>query len=75
MSQQRSSVPDKLKSHHPVMRFSGMAFQMAAAIGLGTWAGMKLDEHWAMEKPLLTAAGALLGTIVAIYQVVKSLKS
>lgn len=75
MSEERRSGSDKLKSYHPVMRFSGMAFQMAAAIGLGTWAGMQLDEHWAMEKPLLTAAGALLGTIIAIYQVVKSLKT
>lgn len=75
MSQGNGADRDKLKSFHPVMRFSGMAFQMAAAIGLGTWVGMKLDEKWKLDKPLMTAAGALVGTFIAIYQVVKSLKS
>lgn len=57
------------------MRFSGMAFSMAAAIGLFTYLGLWLDERWASEGRIWTVVGALFGTIVAIYQVIRSLKS
>jgi multisubunit Na+/H+ antiporter MnhG subunit len=57
------------------MRFSGMAFSMAAAIGLFTYLGVWLDGRLASEGRVWTVVGALFGTIVAMYQVIRSLKS
>lgn len=44
---------------------------MAAAIGIFTFGGIKLDEAIGSEKPIWTAVGALLGVIAAIYYVIK----
>ncbi len=44
---------------------------MAAAIGLFTYGGMRLDEYIESEKPILTVIGALLGVVTAIYYVIK----
>ncbi len=63
------------KGFHPIMKFSGMAFSMAASIALGTFAGRWLDGQMETARPLWTAAGALLGTLLAIYQVIKTLKT
>jgi F0F1-type ATP synthase assembly protein I len=50
-----------------------MATSMGVTIGLGVWLGMKLDEHWSLETPWATIAGALLGVAVATYRVIQSL--
>ncbi len=55
------------------MKYSGMAFQMGAIILLGTLAGQKADAYFAMEKPLLTVAFALLAIFAALYLTLKDL--
>jgi len=50
-----------------------MAFQMAFILGLGVFLGMKLDSHFGMEKPYLTALCAILAFPVAFYVSVKDL--
>jgi hypothetical protein len=44
---------------------------MLAVIGIFTWAGIKLDEKTAFEKPLFTALLAMVGVIIGIYSALK----
>ena len=56
-----------------VAKYSGMAFQMLAAIGLSAWAGIWLDGHYRTRTPWFTIGLMLLGVLVALYQVIRSL--
>lgn len=49
--------------------YSGMAFQMGAIIGLGTYGGVKLDQ-WLNLSPLFTIVCALLSIALAMYVMV-----
>lgn len=57
-----------------VLRFAGMGFQLAVAIGLGVMAGLKLDDWLAWEQPLGTATMALVGLAAGMYQILKALR-
>lgn len=52
-------------------KYSGIAFQMAAVIFLGTWGGYKLDSYLNFENHILTVILSLLSVVLAIYVVVK----
>ena len=70
------STPNKKRSKsdaNVVLKYSGMAFQMAFIIGLGVFAGMKLDEHFGNDKPYLTAVCALLALPIAFYVSLKDI--
>jgi uncharacterized membrane protein YfcA len=45
---------------HKLARFSGIAFQMAATLFIGTYIGMKLDEKYPNEYHAFTAICSLL---------------
>jgi len=48
-----------------------MGFQMIAIILLFYWAGSKLDQRAASEKPVYTAILTLLGVFAGLYIVLK----
>ncbi len=48
-------------------RYSGLGIQMVLIILVFYWAGSKLDERVANEKPVYTAILALLGVFAALY--------
>lgn len=54
-------------------KYSGIAFQMLAIIGLSTWLGTWLDGHFQSKNPWYTISLMLLGLLVALYQVIHSL--
>lgn len=56
-----------------VAKYSGIAFQMLATIGLSAWAGVWLDGHYRTKTPWFTIGLMLLGVLVALYQVIRSL--
>ncbi|UKN00369.1 AtpZ/AtpI family protein [Paracrocinitomix mangrovi] len=56
------------------MKYSGMAFQMLATIGLGAYGGHLLDQNQQTEKPVWTILFAALGTIVSLVLVIRSVK-
>ncbi|MGW8314525.1 MAG: AtpZ/AtpI family protein [Bacteroidales bacterium] len=60
--------PSGLKSW---TRYSGLGFQMIAIILLFYWAGSKLDERAATEKPVYTAVLTVLGVFAGLYIVLK----
>ena len=58
-----------------IAKFSGIAFQMIVVIGIFTFAGVKIDA--AMDHPTkwATAGLSLTGVFIALYIVIKSIKS
>lgn len=54
-----------------ILRYSGMATQMAATIFVGVWGGKKLDEYLKNETPVFTLVFSLLGVVIAMYNVIK----
>ncbi|MCF6364782.1 MAG: AtpZ/AtpI family protein [Bacteroidales bacterium] len=52
-------------------KYSGIAFQMAAIIIIGTFGGYKLDQYFGFEKHILTLILSLLSVILAIYTAIK----
>ena len=61
---------DRLRT---VAKYSGLGFQMLAIIGLGAFAGIKLDAYFHTRTPWFTIGLMLLGVVVALYQVIRSL--
>ncbi len=55
-------------------RYSGIAIQMFAIIGLSTWAGVWLDGHF-HTSPWCTLGFTLFGIFGALYQVIRSVTS
>jgi F0F1-type ATP synthase assembly protein I len=58
-----------------ILRFSGMAFQMALTIGAAIWLGRYIDQRLQCNKPWATLGLALIGVILALYNVIKDLNS
>jgi len=56
-------------------RFSGVAFQMAVTIFIGTYIGVKLDEKYPNENNLFTLVFSLIFVFAALYTVIKQVKN
>ncbi len=54
-------------------RYSGLAFQMFAIIGLGIFGGVKLDQWLKIGFPVFTVLLAILSVAAAIYTAIKDL--
>ena len=54
-------------------KYSGLAFQMLAIIGGSTWLGTWLDARYHSHNPWFTIGLMLLGVLVALFQVIRSL--
>ncbi|WP_156113364.1 AtpZ/AtpI family protein [Wocania ichthyoenteri] len=52
-------------------RFSGLAIQMFAIIGVGTFIGYKLDENYPNKHSLFTLFGALSSVIISIIYIIR----
>lgn len=52
------------------VRFSGIGFQMIAIIGLGVYAGIKLDEYYPNKYNLFKIIFSLTSIMMALYFVI-----
>ncbi|MDO5969460.1 AtpZ/AtpI family protein [Flavivirga aquimarina] len=52
-------------------RFSGLAIQMFAIIGVGTFIGYKLDQNYPNQHNLFTLFGALSSVIISIIYIIR----
>jgi ATP synthase protein I len=59
------------KQPNTFLRFSNLTIQMGVIIGLSTWGGMKLDEHFQTKDPYYTIVLSLLGIGAALYVVLR----
>ncbi|MDN5288235.1 MAG: AtpZ/AtpI family protein [Mucilaginibacter sp.] len=58
-----------------IAKFGGIAFQMIAVIGLFAFAGYKIDEAAGHRVKWVTAALSLIGVFIALYIIIRSVKS
>lgn len=65
---QKQNRRDRINAY---ARFTGVAFQMIAIIGLGTFGGVKLDEIYPNKYSTFTIICSLASVGVAIYYVIK----
>jgi hypothetical protein len=56
------------------LKFSGMAFQMIAIIGIFTYVGYKIDVSANHPVKWVTATLSLIGVFISLYLVIRSLK-
>ena len=61
----------KKQLKHSYARFSGIAIQMFAIIGVGSFIGVKLDERYPNKNNLFTISLSLLSVIIAIIYVIR----
>ena len=54
-------------------QFSGIAFQMLGTIGLGVWAGVKIDEWQDNRRPVWTIILSLTAIGASLYLFIKQL--
>lgn len=55
------------------LKYSGMAFQLAAVLAVGVWAGTRIDRYFQTERPYFTAILALLSLLAGLYLSLKDL--
>jgi len=63
------------KPDNSIAKFTGIAFQMVAVIGVFAFIGYKIDEGGAHKVKWATAALSLIGVFIALYIVIKSVKN
>ncbi len=52
-------------------RFVGFGVQMAVIIGLGSYSGVWLDDHYQLDKPLFTASLSIISIFIATYSILR----
>ncbi|WP_461044017.1 AtpZ/AtpI family protein [Spirosoma harenae] len=55
------------------VQFSGIAFQMLGTIGLGVWAGMKLDAWQNNHRPIWTIVLSMTAIGASLYLFIRQL--
>lgn len=69
---------DKSKNGRPAvngyLKYSGMAFQMVAIIGMFAYGGYLIDDHAHHSVRWVTALLSLAGVFISLYLVIKSIK-
>lgn len=56
-------------------KYTGMAFQMIAIIGIFAFAGYKIDEAAHHDTQWVTAVMSLAGVFISLFLVIRSVKS
>lgn len=55
------------------IKYSGIAFQMLATIGVFVFIGYKIDDYKNIDNAIFTAIFGIVGVAISLYQVIKSL--
>ena len=78
-TQQEFSQEDEKKFRRNGLRqygvYSAIVFQMLATMGLGFWGGKKINDHFEIERNLLTIGIGFLGMGLAFYNLLHQLKN
>jgi hypothetical protein len=73
----QNNLPKPEKSKQPPLenyaRYSNMAFQMFAIIGIGVFGGVKIDQWLKIGFPVFTVVLSIVSVAAAIYSAVKDL--
>ncbi|MGV8813350.1 MAG: AtpZ/AtpI family protein [Gelidibacter sp.] len=63
--------PKKENSLNSYAKYSSIAFQMFAIIGIGSFIGVKIDEYYGNKNNLWTIILSLCSTILAVVFVIR----
>ncbi|MEM9672020.1 MAG: AtpZ/AtpI family protein [Cyclobacteriaceae bacterium] len=55
------------------VKYSGLAFQMIAVMGLAVWGGMRLDDYLENRFPIFVVVFGLLAFASSLYVLIRSL--
>ena len=75
MAKDEQKDEDKGSPGNNYVKFSGIAFQMVAIIGVFSYAGYKIDQSANHKVQWVTAILALTGVFISLYIVIRSIKS
>ena len=53
------------------IRYSNMAFEMVAIMGIGTWSGVLIDDWLELGFPVFTLVLMILSVVGAIYHAIR----
>jgi len=67
----QSSQPPNKASSNSILRYTSLATQMGITIFLGVWGGIRLDQYFHFQTPIMTLVCSLLGVIMAVYIVIR----
>ncbi len=68
------STPNKKPNpFNSYLRYSGLAIQMLATIGVLGWLGYQADRYWNHKYPLLMLLLGFIGFAGSLYQVYRSI--
>ena len=71
LKESKNQKQNKASRINSYARFSGIAFQMFAIIGLGSYGGVKLDENYPNKYSVFTIICSLASVGIAMYYVIK----
>jgi F0F1-type ATP synthase assembly protein I len=55
------------------VKYTGIAFQMLATIGVFAFVGYQIDRYAGNQKLIYTAILGVIGVVASLYQVIRSL--
>ncbi|WP_276367817.1 AtpZ/AtpI family protein [Chryseolinea sp. H1M3-3] len=73
MGFQDPSPNKKLKTYNSYLKYSSLAFQLLAAIGVLGWLGYKLDQYLQIKFPAFMLLFGLIAFGGMMYQVYRSI--
>lgn len=71
MNKKNQNQPKKKSTLNTYAHFTGIGFQMLAIIGLGVYAGKKMDQTYPNKNQLFTIAFALIAVIISMIYVIR----
>lgn len=73
MENQKTKKKQRKQPYLNYIKYSGLAFQMFAIIGIAVWAGFSLDNYFDLKFPAFAVSFVLLAVIGAMISVIKNL--
>lgn len=67
------SKPKKKPQANQYLKYSGMAFQLAIVLAVGTYIGTRIDRYFQTDRPYFTAILALFSLFAGFYLTLKDL--
>ena len=55
------------------LKYSGLAFQLLAAVGLAAWGGIKLDTYFGNRFPFITLLLVVLALVGSMFLLIRQL--
>lgn len=68
------SIEAEKQAINSYVKYTGVAFQMMAIIGLSAYIGYKTDQYYEHKTQWVTAIACVLGVFLSIYQTIRQLK-